>query len=106
MRNLSPKNDEADVPGSAPEALGKGSTAMTYVFHVLVEPTHGSWKVRCPALDSHGARSGGDTKEEALVHIHDILLTILLDIEAKGENIPEDEINPKSIPISVDTSAE
>ena len=78
---------------------------MTYVFHVLIEPTHGSWKVRCPALQSHGATSGGDTKEEALVHIHSVLLTILLDIEARGENLPEDEASPKSMPISVDTSA-
>lgn len=79
---------------------------MAYVFHVIIEPAHGSWKVRCPALESHGATSGGDTKEEALVHIHGVLQTILLDMEAKGENIPEDETSPKSIPISVDPSAE
>jgi predicted RNase H-like HicB family nuclease len=79
---------------------------MTYVFHVLIEPAHGSGKARCPALESHGATTGGKTKEEALTHIHGILLTILLDMEAKGAKIPVNEIVTKAIPISINTTAE
>jgi predicted RNase H-like HicB family nuclease len=79
---------------------------MTYIFHVLVEPSSGSWKVRCPALESHGAISRGETKEEALAHIHNVLLMILLDMEAKRAKIPEDENILKGIPISVDTTAD
>jgi predicted RNase H-like HicB family nuclease len=79
---------------------------MNYVFHVLIEEDSGSWKARCPALESHGAVTGGETKEEALTHIHSVLLLILLDMEQKGAEIPKDEIGPNGIPITIDTAAE
>ncbi|MEJ2604859.1 MAG: type II toxin-antitoxin system HicB family antitoxin [Gammaproteobacteria bacterium] len=79
---------------------------MNYVFHVLIEKTSGSWKARCPALEYHGAVSGGETKEEALTHIQSVLLLILFDMEQKGMEIPKDEIRPNGIPIAVDTAAE
>ena len=45
-------------------------------------------------------------KEEALTHIHSILLLIILEMERNGTEIPKDEIHPKSIPIDVDTATE
>jgi predicted RNase H-like HicB family nuclease len=79
---------------------------MNYVFHVLIEENSGSWKARCPALECHGAVTGGETKEEAFTHIHSVLLLILLDMEHKGVEIPKDEIAPNGIPIAIDTAAE
>ncbi len=79
---------------------------MTYVFHVLIEENAGSWKARCPALEYHGAITGGETKEEVLTHMHSVLLLILLDMEQKGMEIPKDEIRPNGIPITIDTAAE
>ncbi len=38
---------------------------MTYIFHVVITPGSGSWRARCPALESHGAVTGGETKDEA-----------------------------------------
>jgi len=78
---------------------------MSYVFHVLVENRTGSWRAECPALQDLGAVTSGETKEEALTHIHFILLSILLDMERNGTKIPKDEIRPNSIPIDVDTTA-
>ena len=78
---------------------------MTYIFHVLISQTSGAWRARCPALESHGAISGGETKEEALAHIHNTLLMILLDMEAKGKTIPGDDKILNGIPVSVDTTA-
>lgn len=79
---------------------------MNYVFHVLADEISGSWKARCPAMEHLGAITSGETKEEALTHIHNILLMILLEMEQKGLQIPSDEIPPKGIPIDVDTAAE
>lgn len=79
---------------------------MTYIFHVLISQTSGAWRARCPALEGHGAISGGETKEEALAHIHNTLLMILLDIEAKGKAVPDDDKILNGIPVSVVTTAE
>ncbi len=79
---------------------------MNYVFHVLIDEISGSWKARCPAMEHLGAITGGETKEEALIHIHSILQKILLDMEQKGLEIPTDEIPPNGMPITIDTAGE
>jgi len=78
---------------------------MRYLFHVVVENNDGAWRAECPALQNLGAVTSGETKEEALTHIHSILLMLLLDMERKGAEIPDDEIRTNSIPIEVDTAA-
>lgn len=79
---------------------------MTYTFDVEVTPKSKAWHARCPALESHGAISGGETKEEALTHIHSCLLMILLEMEANGTPVPPNDEIPNGIPVSVDTTAE
>lgn len=79
---------------------------VTYTFHVLIEQNSGRWQARCPALKSHGAISGGETKEEALAHIQNILVMILLDMENKGATVPDDDNLLGGIPVAVDTTAE
>ena len=79
---------------------------MKYMFNVLIDENAGSWNARCPAMEHLGAITSGETKEEALTHIHSILLLILLEMERNGTEIPKDEIHPKSIPVDVDTAAE
>ena len=76
---------------------------MTYTFHVVITPGFGSWRARCPALESHGAIAGGETKEEALTHIHSVLVTILGRMEAHGAMVPPDDAVPDSIPLTVAT---
>lgn len=79
---------------------------MKYTFNLLVDENSGTWNARCPAMEHLGAITGGETKEEALTHIHSIILMILLDMEQKGLAIPTDEMLPNSMPITVDTAAE
>jgi predicted RNase H-like HicB family nuclease len=75
---------------------------MTYIFHVVITPGSGSWRARCPALESHGAITGGETKDEALTHIHSALVMILGKMEADGTTVPPDGAVPDGIPLSVD----
>lgn len=72
-----------------------------YTFHVVITPESGSWRARCPALESHGAVTRGETKEEALIHIHNILVMILGTMKAEGTPVPPDDAVPGSIPLSV-----
>lgn len=75
---------------------------MTYTFHVVITQGAGSWRARCPALESHGAITGGETKEEAITHIHSTLVMILEKMEADGTTVPPDDAVPSGIPLSVD----
>jgi predicted RNase H-like HicB family nuclease len=73
---------------------------MTYTFHVVITPRSG-WRARCPALESYGAITGGETKEEALTHIYSVLVTILRTMEAHGATVPPDDAVLDSIPLTV-----
>ena len=75
---------------------------MTYTFHIVIAPEAGFWCTRCPALESHGAITRGDTKEEALTHIYSALVMILGKMEDEGITIPPDHAVPGSISMSVE----
>lgn len=75
---------------------------MTYTFHVVITPEDGLWRARCPALESHGAVTRGETKEEALTHIYSALVMILGKMEADRTTIPPDDAVPDGVLLSVE----
>lgn len=79
---------------------------MEYVYSIVIDTKSGSWTARCPAMEEFGARTGGETKEEALTHLQSILLTILLDLEEKELAIPIDKMVPNGAKIAINTGAE
>ena len=62
----------------------------TYRFHVEMEPDENVWFVRCPALESYGAATWGETKEQARKHIQEVLSMVLETMVEQGIPIPED----------------
>jgi len=50
---------------------------MTYTFHVVPEGYANEWRADCPAFENYRASIGGDTREEALAHIHSVVFMIL-----------------------------
>jgi predicted RNase H-like HicB family nuclease len=62
----------------------------TYLFKVVVEPDEGAWSAYCPALAELGAATWGNTQEEALKHIHEVVEIIVQELVEDGEPIPED----------------
>ena len=57
-------------------------------------------------VEKLGARTRGATKQEALTHLHNMLLMILLDLESKGLAILTDEIVQNGVNANINTGAE
>ena len=62
----------------------------TYVFRVVVEPDEDKWAVHCPALLKYAATSWGDTQEEALRNIQEVIEMIVKELAEDKEPIPEE----------------
>jgi len=70
---------------------------MTIRYHVTISRHGDEWRADCPALRNHGAVIGGETREEALTHIENAILTILTEMESNGVSPPPDTAVPDSI---------
>ncbi len=68
----------------------KEGIMTTYVFKAVVEPDEDVWHAYAPALLQQGASTWGNTKEEALKHIHEVVHTIVAELIEDSEPIPED----------------
>lgn len=62
----------------------------TYIFRVVVEPDEDRWSAYCPALLAHGATTWGNSQEEALKHIGEVVQMVVEELLEDGEPIPED----------------
>jgi predicted RNase H-like HicB family nuclease len=70
----------------------------TYVFKVVVEPDGDRWSAHCPALTHLGAATWGNTQEEALTHIREVMQMIVAELIEDGEPIPEDvQVSPEPL---------
>ena len=62
----------------------------TYVFRVVVQPDEDKFAVHCPALLKYAATSWGDTQEEALRNIQEVIEMIVKELAEDKEPIPEE----------------
>ncbi len=60
----------------------------TYVFNVVVEPDDGRWHAYCPVLEERGAATWGETQEEALKNIQEVVQMVVEEMIRDGEPIP------------------
>jgi predicted RNase H-like HicB family nuclease len=68
----------------------KGKGMKTYVFRVVIEPDEDRWSAHCPALLIYSAVTWGDTQEEVLKHIQEVVQMVVAELLEDGEPIPED----------------
>ena len=68
----------------------KGGRVKTYVFRVVVEQDEDRWAAYCPSLVKQGASTWGDTQEEALKNIQEVLQMTVESMAQHGESVPED----------------
>lgn len=61
----------------------------TYSFKVVVEPDDNRWHAYCPALEKYGAATWGNTREEAIKHIQEVVRMVVDELLEDGEQIPE-----------------
>ena len=79
----------------------KRSKMTTYIFKVVVEPDEDKWSAYCPVLYKEGAITWGNTAEEALQHIHEVVQMIVQELLEDGVPIPEDVMVSKEPLVSV-----
>jgi predicted RNase H-like HicB family nuclease len=56
----------------------------TYPFHIEVEPDEDAWHAYCPALEKHGAATWGETRDEALENIRQVIEMVVTDLAETG----------------------
>lgn len=61
----------------------------TYIFKAVIEPDDDRWSAYCPALLSQGASTWGNTQEEALKNLQDVVRIVLESLVEHGESLPE-----------------
>ena len=69
----------------------------SYVFKVVVEDDEHedgrrAFRAYCPALESNGASTWGDTREEAMNNISEVLHMIVDELAEEGKEIPPDAL--------------
>ena len=61
----------------------------TYTFRVVVEQDDDAWHAYAPELAEKGAATWGDTREEALANLHEVLQLIVSDMLNASEPLPK-----------------
>lgn len=61
----------------------------TYTFKVVVEPDEDRWHAYCPVLEQYGAATWGNTREEALKHIQEVVQMVIEELAEDDAPIPE-----------------
>ena len=69
----------------------------SYVFKVVIEDDEHedgrrAFRAYCPALESIGASTWGDTQEEAMKNISEVLHMIVDELAEEGKEIPPDAL--------------
>lgn len=72
----------------------------SYVFKVVIEDDEfedgrKAFQAYCPALESLGAYTWGDTNEEALKNIHEVVQMVIDELVEEGREIPPDAVVAK-----------
>ena len=68
-----------------------------YAFKVVVEPDHyddgrPAFKAYCPVLEAIGASTSGDTKDEALLNIQQVLRMIVNELKDERKPFPPEAL--------------
>ena len=64
----------------------------TYIFPITLESDEEGWCAFSPSLESMGASTWGETREEALKNIREVLAAMLEEFLGEGKDIVEQGI--------------
>lgn len=73
----------------------------TYSFKVVVEPDEDRWHAYCPALLRQGAATWGNSQQEALRNIHEVVQMVVDSLVDHGEVVleePSDQVRVSASP--------
>ena len=69
-------------------------SVKTYVFQIDLEPDEEGWRAVFFPLEHIGASTWGNTREDALDNIREVLSMIIEELEEAGQTIPTTEQIP------------
>lgn len=61
----------------------------TYVFRIVLEEEGGRWHAAVPELESQGAATWGNSRDEAIRNIQEVLQMVIEELLEDGEPIPD-----------------
>lgn len=61
----------------------------SYVFRIAIEQDEDVWHARVPELESRGAATWGETRDEAYRNIQEVTRMVIEEMLEDGEPIPE-----------------
>jgi predicted RNase H-like HicB family nuclease len=64
---------------------------ITYTFKVVVEPDENRWHAYCPALADRGAATWGNTPEQAVSNLQEVVQLVVESLVEHGEPIASSE---------------
>ena len=73
----------------------------TYLFPVVIEPDDDRWFACVPELESKGGATWGDTREEALKNMQEVVRMIVEELVSSGEALPRNVIESEQPTIAV-----
>lgn len=66
----------------------KWRKVKSYVFQIELEPDDDGWRAFCPHWENIGASTWGQTQEEALQNIQEVLTMIIEEFNEDGQQVP------------------
>jgi predicted RNase H-like HicB family nuclease len=67
----------------------EGKAVKSYVFRFVVEPDEDVWRAYVPELESKGAATWGNTKDEAIRNIQEVAQMVIEELLEEGESLPQ-----------------
>jgi predicted RNase H-like HicB family nuclease len=61
----------------------------TYTFKAIIEPDEDRWHAYCPALVHRGGATWGETREQALANLEEVVKMVVASMVEHGEPIAE-----------------
>lgn len=61
----------------------------SYIFRIILEPDDKAWRAYIPELETKGASTWGNTKEEALRNIQEVAQIVIEELIEDGQPLPK-----------------
>ena len=76
---------------------------ITYTFKVVIEPDEDRWHAYCPALVARGGATWGETPEQAMANLEEVVKMVVASMVEHGDLIaemaPEGSVHVSSEPL-------
>lgn len=69
--------------------MNSAEPTKSYLFPVVLEPDGDSWRAYVPELETKGAATWGNNRDEALKNIQEVMQMVIEEMLEDGEPLPQ-----------------